>query len=548
MVAPGQAIKLHAALAAAGNHAGRLGITRFVIATREMSADAVRHTVETLFPGTAPFAIDLLEAPIERVSATALQSGLEAYAVTHGPFAGIFSPMDRYVTPTSRLSVALEASGALRPGRQYLNPTALEAVTSKVQFRRLCDEIDPDRTAFHHPYWRVIGDSQLTAATVHALTGIGRDFFVIPRRGACARGVGRFERDDPQLEQRLSHHRALLQALRRDARSGVTGPAEVLLVDRVRGREYSCEIYSHDGCYEPVAVHAKYFMGDPQNPDGVFERIFVGQGPDGAGTYASPEAGLIAAQTVDLLQRLAAHGVPLGDGVFHVESRLHEESGKVYVIEVNPRPPGSLAFTLVPTATDGARDLYAMLLYTSLREPYPLSGYSWQVAADATLFAQGEAADESGYWQFDGFWLQERAADEPINVTDWEKEQLLARLGATLNSETQMDAQMALDAALALGYPVESARRLQAALAQQELWSGLELRLTGFEPFILPGKRIAELAGVYAACAVAIGNMDLGRDLAEAHLVAGLYLLLSQYLIAQATPIRAISHLAGSAA
>lgn len=542
-VGPVQPGKVTSIVTAAARNQDALGIGHIITVARELDPAKIEaltnDTIAKLRAAGLPAdfthsvidAREWLDRPGE-LPPPELVVALRADAAAHGPIAGVFAGMDRYVLSTARLGEALEEAGALQSGRS-LSSAGLAAVLDKARFRQLMDEIDPDGAHFFHPRWQRVACDDLTPENLRALfdRSSEREFFVVPVRGSAAFGVYRVELDAPELEATLAQARAQNHEYRATKSSVFRGTAEFLVVERVRGREGSIEMVAANGEFIPLQLHMKYDQGDDRDPDGLFERTYIAQGTTAHGAADDSRVRLIEEKTILMLQQLRDRGFPIDNMVLHIEYRVEESTGKVYVLEINARPGGSVVPKVVETVSDGQINLYGLVLYTALRHPIPTFDFTWRMAGDVTLYAEPKrnmTFDAVSKWRFDGFWLQDPViGDNARYAGDWSDEQVLSEVSQVLSRVSREQARRMLMSAVALGYPAQDADRIVAAFDRDPSFRGLQARLMQIEQWHKQGEEFPglALASIYIGNGMAVVDEGVPRDIGEAHLIAMMSLL-----------------------
>lgn len=551
-VQPGKVISI---VTAAARHQDALDIGHIITVARELDPAKIETlTSDTIaqlrakgvradFTHSVIDARDWLDRPGE-LPPPELVAALRSDAAAHGPIAGIFAGMDRYVLSTARLGEALETDGALRSGRS-LSSAGLAAVLDKARFRQLMDEIDPDGEHFFHPRWQRVACDDLTPENLRALFAGSseRQFFVVPVRGAASFGVYRVNLDAPELEATLAQARAQNHEYRDSKSSVFRGTDEFLVVERVRGREGSIEMVVANGKFVPLQLHMKYDQGDADDPDGLFERTYIAQGTTAHGAADDSRVRLIEEKTILMLQQLRDRGYPIDNMVLHIEYRVEESTGKVYVLEINARPGGSVVPKVVETVSDGQINLYGLVLYTALRQPIPTFDFTWRMAGDVTLYAEPKRSmtgESVSKWTFDGFWLQDPVTgDNARYAGDWSNEQVLDEVSHVLSRVSREQARRMLVSAVALGYPAQDADRIVAAFDREPEWHGLQVRLLQIEQWHKRGEEFPglALASIYIGNGMAVVNKGVPRDIGEAHLIA-MMSLLRHAMVGPVIPVR----------
>lgn len=554
-VGPVQPGKVSSIVAAAARNKETLGIGHIITVARELDPAKIEaltnDTIDKLraeglranFTHSVIDAREWLDRPGE-LPPPELVAALRADAAAHGPIAGIFAGMDRYVLSTARLGEALESDGSLRPGRS-LSSAGLAAVLDKARFRQLMDEIDPDGAHFFHPRWQRIACDDLTPENLRALFAgaAERDLFVVPVRGAASFGVYRVNLDAPALAATLAQARAQNHEYRATKSSVFRGTDEFLVVERVRGREGSIEMVATNGEFVPLQLHMKYDQGDASDPDGLFERTYIAQGTTAFGAADDSRVRLIEEKTILMLQQLRDRGFSIDNMVLHIEYRVEESTGRVYILEINARPGGSIVPKVVETVSSGQINLYGLVLYTALRQPIPAYDFTWQMAGDVTLYAEPKRAmngESVGKWTFDGFQLQDPVTgDNARYAGDWSDEQVLDEVSQVLSRVSREQARRMLVSAVALGYPAQDAARIVAAFDREPGWHGLQASLLHIEQWHKRGEEFPglALASIYIGNGMAVVKEGVPRDIGEAHLIA-MMSLLRHAMVGPVIPVR----------
>jgi hypothetical protein len=541
--APGQKVKIHDTLHAVNRVHAEKGLGRLVMVLREGDPDLVETMVQGMVKGVPVDIIDLRGAgPPGSQAVDVVADFLVQYGRDIGGFQGFFTPMDKYVEEASHVSQKLANNEMLPVELVFLNPNAVNAICDKIRFQELKDAIDPDGSLFHHPWWTTLEVSELDAEVIRGLSGVPEAFYLLPHRGACARGVAKFRRDDPTLAAQLARYQSNLVYLNTDEQSGVRAD-RIMLVDRVRGPEFSIEVDYHDGVARILHVHRKSDTGDSNDPDGHYDKIYTSNGPMELDNPSEPETILLSQRTKQLMTGLREHDMDLGTGVFHIEARIAIETGRPYFLEINPRIAGSKVAAMLRLTTREAVDLYAIQMYRSLGWPLPPLEYRAQVGGDVTFFAAVEGDEESDLNRFLGYWLRTPGVggqeDQLAYVGDWDPQRLVRRFNAILASASPGQVVDAYDRGTDLQYPVPSTARMRNALLHYiatNAWSGPRARLMEFESFQHAGAQFTESAAFYVGNMLAVADEQLVPDVGRAMVIA-LLVLTQDRLVPRAQPI-----------